>query len=342
MDKIDDTLKNAIQGSWMVTNTRFDFDFVTVFNTMKNETMDQAGIVTEIDINRVKTLQERFRNAVNTIVYSWSGAKNINTTEVTSEWFEKLLVLHSHEDRAYHTFCHIEEMIGYIDLFFTPNTRDITDDISQENIYYAIVIICVFFHDAIYDAKSATNEEDSLSLYQSFEKQLLECIIHSENQRTRNTDTKIHFDLSSQWQHTNKVSVFILATKSHNLDSIKERDDQMFLEYLKIFLDADMAVLGKCHDAYDHYASLIRKEYIHVPHTVYCEKRAEVLQSFVEVVQNVQNRDVHDNMINKSTSRFIFSSGSMRQALEEQAVDNLRREIQCLQSGSIPRVTTNA
>ena len=47
------------------------------------------------------------------------------------------------------------------------------------------------------------------------------------------------------------------------------------------FLDADMAVLGKQPAAYDHYAALIRKEYQHVPHDTYCEKRADILESFL-------------------------------------------------------------
>lgn len=69
------------------------------------------------------------------------------------------------------------------------------------------------------------------------------------------------------------VVEYILATKSHPVD---RRADP-----LSCFLDADMAVLGKRPEAYDGCAALIREEYRHVPHDVYCEKRADILADFI-------------------------------------------------------------
>jgi predicted metal-dependent HD superfamily phosphohydrolase len=89
-------------------------------------------------------------------------------------------------------------------------------------------------------------------------------------------------------------------------------------------LDADMSVLGKEPKAYDAYASMIRREYIHVPHQVYCEKRSDILQSFLG--------DLEDETKSKS----IYLSNDMRSALETQAISNLRREISSLRSGIIP------
>ena len=117
------------------------------------------------------------------------------------------------------------------------------------------------------------------------------------------------------------------------------------LKYLKLFLDADMAVLGKESNAYDHYAALIRKEYIHVPHDLYCEKRAEILQSFVTILLKTveENKDDSDNKLHNSDKkvqdkkvRYIFASKIMREALERRAVNNLQREIKGLKQGQIP------
>ena len=108
-----------------------------------------------------------------------------------------------------------------------------------------------------------------------------------------------------------------------------------------------MAVLGKNQQAYDHYASLIRLEYIHVPKDVYCEKRAEILKSFVGSVNsnNVDNKDMdgeEDEVANKrreanhNRSKTIYLTQSMRDALEQRAIANLQREIESLENGIIP------
>ena len=54
---------------------------------------------------------------------------------------------------------------------------------------------------------------------------------------------------------------------------------------------------------------------------IYCEKRAQVLESFLN---------------DGETNRGIFTTCSMRVAFEDQAVSNLKREIQSLKNGIIP------
>jgi predicted metal-dependent HD superfamily phosphohydrolase len=98
------------------------------------------------------------------------------------------------------------------------------------------------------------------------------------------------------------------------------RDEE--IPYLQIFLDADMAVLGKSWEAYQYYASLIRQEYKYVPHDLYCEKRAEILQSFIGSVGG--------------DSKTVYLNEHMREALEDRAIANLKREIAILQKGDIP------
>jgi predicted metal-dependent HD superfamily phosphohydrolase len=190
-------------------------------------------------------------------------------------WWDRIVSLHSAPDRRYHTLMHLHEMMGFLDIM--KQSRN------------PIMILAVFFHDAIYDAKSSTNEEESAKLFQEF------CAdVHASNS-----------DIEAS------VVQYILLTKSH----IVPQDSDDFT--LALFLDIDMAVLGKEESAYLHYAGLIRHEYHFVERSVYCEKRAEVLTSFLRESQ-------------------IFASAPMREALEEQARRNLLKEIELLKSGIIP------
>jgi predicted metal-dependent HD superfamily phosphohydrolase len=196
-------------------------------------------------------------------------------------WFDRLWKLHSEEEtRCYHTPVHLEEMLGYFQLFAT-----------QENEENATIVLATFFHDAIYNAKSTTNEEDSARLFENFAKDV-------------NMDPSLR----------QNVVDFILATKKHVASSADKNSQAA----LALFLDLDLAVLGKTASAYDKYAALIRKEYLHLPHAVYCEKRSQVLRAFLEE----QPR--------------IYGTSAFAAALEDRARSNLRREIKSLLSGVIP------
>jgi len=106
------------------------------------------------------------------------------------------------------------------------------------------------------------------------------------------------------------------------------------------FLDADLAVLGKQPAAYDHYAALIREEYQHVPHNTYCEKRADILESFLGENGDGDGGKIEDGTPTTSSSSgattTIFRTVAMQESFEEQAVANLRREIDTLRKDVIP------
>lgn len=184
------------------------------------------------------------------------------------DWFDRLWALHSEGHRHYHTPMHLWEMLQ----------RETTGSKS--------VRLAIFFHDAIYDPRSSTNEVDSAELFRKFAA------------------------TSQQDVNVEEVVALILATQHH----VVSPDNSPTLAY---FLDLDMAVLGKEREAYLHYASLVRKEYEFVPREVYCSKRVEVLEGFLE-----QPR--------------IFGTDDYREALEDRARDNLRHEIDLLKRGIIP------
>ena len=202
------------------------------------------------------------------------------TADVKSrdEWFNDTIVpMHSERGRFYHTLVHLEEMLGYLELMER-------NDGMENN----VLVMAIFFHDVVYDPKSFTNEEDSAKLFEDFWR---DSCCGAQND-----------ELKSQ------VVRYILATKHHT----STEDD----ECAQLFLDMDMAVLGKTKEAYWKYAGLIRKEYAFVEHDVYCEKRTDVLTGFLK--------------------NPIFGTSLMRDALEQQARENLEAEIESLQRGEIP------
>ena len=148
--------------------------------------------------------------------------------------------------------------------------------------------MATFFHDAVYDPTSSTNEADSAVLFENFVKA----------QGTTASPSCL------------LVSAYISATTAHNVSGSTDPS-------LKLFIDADMAVLGKSPAAYDNYAGLIRLEYRHHERDKYCEGRSKVLGSFLEVER-------------------IFASDAVFEQCEGRARANVEREIEQLKRYVIP------
>jgi predicted metal-dependent HD superfamily phosphohydrolase len=226
---------------------------------------------------------------LNTLLGHWKkAAAGLEISNaISDEWFHRLWQLHTQDTSHYHTPVHLLEMLSYLDIVLEYyHTIDGPTFLERDNDEQAI-LLSIFFHDAIYDPKSATNEEDSAAVFENFAQ-----------------DCKMMNSLQV------KVSKFILATKAHKISEDNSTS-------LALFLDLDMAVLGKEEHAYLAYAALIRKEFNFVPHETYCEKRAEVLEAFLN------NTAIYGTMI-------------VRQALEERARSNVRKEIALLRKGTVP------
>ena len=82
---------------------------------------------------------------------------------------------------------------------------------------------------------------------------------------------------------------------------------------LAIFLDIDLAVLGRSPSTYAQYAEGIRHEYCHVGHAAFSKGRAEVLKGFA----------AHEH---------LYFTERARAELETQARANIASEIQQLVS----------
>ena len=191
---------------------------------------------------------------------SWwdRAAKNDGKeTKILDSWFERIWELHVNKGRAYHTAVHLDEMLSYFELLCGTEKPMSTGDKNIAEGERAI-ILSTFFHDAIYDGTSSTNEEDSAQLFQEF------------------AGAAGWTPSSPSASLVQRVVDMILATKKHTASPSEDPFE------LLLFLDLDMSVLGKQPDAYRAYTACIRTEYIHYPKEAYCQGRASILASFLQ------------------------------------------------------------
>lgn len=145
--------------------------------------------------------------------------------------------------RFYHTWDHIDFMI---DRF-----ADVKDRICDPQ----VVLLAIYYHDAVYDARSDQNEERSAEL------------LIGELATVVDPQT---LDGAAQ---------LIRATIAHAIpESMHEspRQDCAF------FLDMDLSILGASPGVYADYARNIRREYRMYDETAYRSGRTRVLKGFLD------------------------------------------------------------
>jgi predicted metal-dependent HD superfamily phosphohydrolase len=165
-----------------------------------------------------------------------------------------LISKYSEKHRAYHNLSHINYLLRGAWAF--GNTfHD-----------YEAARLAVWFHDAIYEPKSKTNEIESAALAV---KSLSELKV-----------PKIKIE---------KVEKMILATQKHDAAALDEDGE--------LFLDLDLSILGTTPSIYQKYAQAIRREYSFVPENLYREKRREVLRHFLQrefIYYTVEMREFYE------------------------------------------------
>lgn len=105
------------------------------------------------------------------------------------------------------------------------------------------------------------------------------------------------------------ISKYIIRTEKHKLegDDVNDQD-------LQLFLDFDVAILGKADEGYKLYASQIRNEYIHYPWDAYQKGRTAVLKKLKE--------------------GHIFQTQLLQNRFEQQAKKNMDSEIELINSSA--------
>ena len=146
---------------------------------------------------------------------------------------EQLVAAYAAPGRYYHNLAHIEDSLAA--LARVENLSSLEREILSAAIWW---------HDVVYDATRADNEELSAQL----------------------AEAHVRKDIADE------VGRLIRLTKTHDV----ARDDRLGA----ILISIDLSILGAEPARYDAYAAAIRQEFIHVPEADYRAGRARVLGQF--------------------------------------------------------------
>jgi pantetheine-phosphate adenylyltransferase len=181
--------------------------------------------------------------------------------------FKDLLALYNETHRGYHNLEHIVAML---------------DELEQINESDPVVILAIWFHDAIYNPKSKDNEEQSAKLAK---KEILKIGLPST--------------LGDQ------VSSLVMATKHTAVPTVHAS---------QVLSDLDLMILGKSEKEFDAYEVGIRKEYDWVSQSDFNAGRSKILQSFLDrpsIYSTELFRDRYESAARKNLER------SIRQLMEK-------------------------
>ena len=156
---------------------------------------------------------------------------------------EDLKRRYSEPHRAYHTWAHIEALLGHAQ----NNARLIHRPTP--------FLWALLWHDAIYDPHRSDNEEQSAEL------------LH-ENARGLLSESDLLLAES-----------LIRATAKHEIPSNLISDDRADCG---LFLDLDLSILASSQASFDRYEDGIRREYSHVPLALFTATRAAILRRFLD------------------------------------------------------------
>jgi predicted metal-dependent HD superfamily phosphohydrolase len=168
----------------------------------------------------------------------WVALLSCLGAKADTETFSNLRAAYAEKHRAYHTTRHIEECLAVMDEF------------TSLAAYPAEMECALWFHDAIYEPMSSSNEERSADWAAEF------C------QRAGVAADSV-----------TRIRSHILATRHVGLAADGDGS---------LVVDIDLAILGSDPKRYAESEHDVRKEYRWVPGIVYRRKRVEILQSFLD------------------------------------------------------------
>jgi len=151
--------------------------------------------------------------------------------------YAALLQAYGEEHRHYHNADHIDACLDQL------------DDVSAEADKPEEIELALWFHDAIYDPFSASNERDSADWALDFMR-----------------SNELADDVMS------RIEALIMVTHGHAATSSGDE---------RLMIDIDLSILGQRPELYDRFEAAIRKEYGHVPTALFSQKRKEILTDFL-------------------------------------------------------------
>jgi predicted metal-dependent HD superfamily phosphohydrolase len=233
---------------------------------------------------------------------------NISTT-----WFKRVKAHYFENHRMYHTWQHVEQVLIALDTIWQNEAKIIPSRKDR-----AAATLAAFFHDAIYnpEATFSINEKKSAELFQQFVAELL--IIVNKDQ----------VDCCANSIIVRDVVDCILATINHLESGLKARKSNNVV--VKVFLDADLSILGQSSKEYDLYAFHIREEYKNIEKTHYCSVRANILKGFLHLIRS---EDWGNEKKEQDKALYLTDFGQL--VWEKRAQSNLIREIDFLKRNHI-------
>jgi predicted metal-dependent HD superfamily phosphohydrolase len=172
-----------------------------------------------------------------------NGAEPGLLASVPPEVLRELRNRYTEPHRAYHTWRHIEHLLG----LFEEIERCVRNQRA--------VLLAILFHDAVYDPKRSDNEERSGRL-------LVDLAAGDLDPET-----------------VVRARLLIDATKRHEL--LAEMPAQEVSD-TELFLDMDLSILGAPQQRFDEYERQIRAEYAHLSDDAYRIGRSKVLNRFLQ------------------------------------------------------------
>lgn len=154
---------------------------------------------------------------------------------------DRLLARHREAHRRYHGVAHVAWVIRHV--------HELTDDHPVADL--GAVIAAAFYHDAIYQPSSSTNEQASARL-------------------ARRELSELGWDA----ERVERVAELIEATASHTDDDPPSGHDGD----RDVLLDADLAVLAAEPAAYRDYVAGVRSEYGHLDDATWGAGRRAVVE----------------------------------------------------------------
>lgn len=175
--------------------------------------------------------------------------------------YKALIGAHAEAHRAYHTLEHIAACLRHLD-----GVREQLEKPDE-------VEMALWFHDAVYEPFSTSNEEDSAEWAADW-------------LQDRGAEKPVFV----------RIADHILATKSHDApDNI----DAQFM------LDIDLSILGTPPDTYDEFELNIRREYKRVPGFIFRKKRKAILEGFLSRDAIYVTKHFHGTLENQARLNLV-------------------------------------
>jgi predicted metal-dependent HD superfamily phosphohydrolase len=178
--------------------------------------------------------------------------------------FNLLAGAYAEPTRAYHTAKHIEECLALFDASRMLARRP--DEVEA----------AIWFHDAVYEADRADNEDQSAELART---SLCEAAVDPER--------------------AERVAALVLATRH---ETTPQEPDAALL------CDIDLSILGRPREVFDLFERQIRQEYASVPEQVYRRRRSVILRGFLNrpsIYQTAWFRERYENRARENLERVL-------------------------------------